>query len=1001
MSVWEATTYKLDVAQAIYEYVPFLSPKILGPTITPYLQPQGDIVPFDENTTWDEVALECDWLPEVPDEDAKEDILELTKHVTSWSLGMSAVYKLIYACAIGKFQVASQYKYHKIEPLVRAIRDIVGPSTMITPSSFASEWEKVSEAVQNYARMFEDFSEAWKFVTRSIDYKAEEFQMIDQKKHFQYGDRIYYGGYIGKLVIMVGSSEYQNRGLVFTRNHLNMLIEASAKIGNLLDHSCHEYANDRTMLEKTVSILRMTLDAIGNSRGHNADKVAQAFHKARAFLQMKLFNNEMKDSEVVALDEFQKKGLQNIIDLGAFEDNFVGVPKARWLELLNVYKWIPPPDYDSTYAFTELQACHMNSRPSGLDANASTRMQTLWNLIVKERKLNIATAYRKMNGEWPVDLDIIRDGPTEESLDKWTPKNLFPYYSYGKDVTGQIKDRTTVLAKMSEEISSKMKPRDKNFLLWYLEHRDAIDTKEDAQKLLNGTLDEDNYVRVAYKGESHKPGSRLFFMAPPRQRILLGELEGNLSRLARYYPASLQGMDALTRADKLSHLFNVNDMSSILGVHGESTCYVVTFDLSKFSTKFSPSVLKDLHQFWADVFSYEPINAMLKIGSYSTILHTTNGLVMHYQNKGADLEGFRGRMMTLFHADLISAACRLAKAKGYIVGKAISAVFIDDGAVRIAAKGSGAQAKQNALKFLQCMQEVYEAAGQENHPNKTVVSHSGGELLAEQYLHGLKLKCPIKAGMRLYPRYDNPASCITEEFDSLFATIQGSIRDGCSWVVAYRRYAEAFCKSIFRWNREMNSNMSNLQFAFKIVTPKSFGGFGFPTLQALTSTTAYNITIEGLGILNYAARSQASYEPLVRAILEREVVRRDPIHILRDGERVRMAGPILVEGRLIDRIIWKLSESNGPAARLIASLKAEEILEHARQVAIATLSDHAVSMPVLNRVWNCTPLAYTEAIVQKFKRSASITMVLTQKDITNIRRANQRDVKVLCSSYFR
>jgi hypothetical protein len=1000
MSVWESTTYKLDIAKAIYTQLPGKINTILGRTVWPYLHPRGDLCDLTGNDSWEDLADVLSW--EVADIDPYdlECVSTLIAGVTTWMVGIHGVYTLIDAVHSGRFHVKAQYNYKLIERRAKALASVLCPSTMITPDAFHAKWERCNPRMMNLARVFEDAAEAWKYYARAFKTHNLTYTEIDQVSYFGEGDRLFYGGSLGSLIVLRGSGIYKQRGIILTRKHLDMLIGSMLRIANLLDYTAREYAHDSKMTECLKRMLDLTITTAFNCKQANVDKVVQALHKARSYVQMRMFETEMETAILEASLEFEKKGLQNVLNLGEYMKCFIQLPKGRWLDLLHVYKWMPPPDFDATYAFTELYEHHMTPRKSALDPGASREMKELWTSIVRERKLNIATAYQRMNNCWPELLALDEGFPTEEALDEWEPFGLFPYYTYGRDVTAQIKDKATVLARIDKEISTKANDHDKNFLLWFLKNKGQIDTTEIAKQALRGTLAEDNYVRVAYKGEAHKPGSRLFFMAPPKQRLILGEMEGNISRIASEYPASLQGVDALSRSIKLEKLFSLERSSFAVETEEQYTGYIVTFDLSKFSPKFNPAVLQDLHAFWARVFRYDPIEAYSKFGARSVILHTTNGLVMKYKNAGADLEGFRGRMMTLFHADLIAAACRCAKDRGYIVGKSHSAVFIDDGAVKIAASGTGRVARRNALRFLETMQKVYEAAGQENHPNKTIVSAIGGELLAEQYLYGQRIKCAIKAGMRLFPSYELPATAITEEFDAIFSTAQGSIKDGADWVCAYRRLADAYMKAIYRWGRKEFAILSEVRFAFKMVTPKSMGGFGFPTLQALTTTTAYDMTVEGLGILSAAAKMYAVYEEEVRIILGRSVVVRQPIQIFRDPGRVRLVGDILVEGRLSNAIIKKLSEHEGPWTSFIGLAKDAELLGHADTVARDLLDRDTVSLPLMKRAWDCIPLSYIEGLVLKFQRAASVQALLTTKEINTIRRANQRDVATLLKSYF-
>lgn len=1000
MSVWEKTSYKLEVARNIYEIFGNFIDVILGPKAKPYLSPKGDLSDITGETTWEEVSTICSWALPSDDDDLLTDFRDWTDGATSWSVGTSAIYKLIHALYHGRFPTKEQYPYKFMDIRANAIGTAVVPSTQVSVRRFMAQWNAGDESLIKLSRRFEDFSEGWKYLYRVWKPDNRNLLVADMDQFFGSDPSVYEVAQARNLIVVRGCDIYTNQGLILTRTHVSFLIEASMRIANILDHAAREHVMNEPLRQAMKSMLELSINMGGKARRSNADKVVQAFHKARAFTQMILFENIEESARDDALDEFTSKGLRDVLDLEVYTNIFVGLPLGSWLEVIHIYKWMPPPDFDATSAFEELRRYHFSTRKSGLDDDATQQQIDLWQLVVKERKLNIACAYYKTFNKWPEGLKIEGEFPEEESLDIWEPDNLFPYSTYGKDIVSQIKDKATVLPTVSAEITGAPGNPNKNFLLWYLIHYGEIDTRVEAQRLMNAATEEENFARVAYKGEAHKPGSRLFFMAPPILRILLGELEGNISNIAAVYPASLQGTSTTVKDVRLHSLFDISMPADLEGYSGRTTCFVVTFDLSKFSPRFNPRVLQNLHQFWSKVYGYKPIEAMGDIGATGTILHTTNRLVMKYENQGADLEGFRGRMMTLFHADLISAACRYACKKGYIVGRAFSAVFIDDGAVRVFAKGEGEEARENASQFLVCLQDIYDAAGQENHPNKTIVSFIGGELLSEQFLFGQKLKAPIKAAMRLFPKYEHPATTIVDEFQSMFSTTQGSVKEGATWAVAYRRLADAYMKSIYRWARKHFGKLDNVQFALKFITPRSLGGFGFPSLQSITTTAALDMTSEGLGMLNAVGNGIKSYAPLVHMIIDRPIIRRDPLSILRDPFRIRMTGPVLVEGRLLDAIVRHLMKREGAWSKFLEAYGAEDLHDHARRVSEGLLSKEVFSAPVFIRAWEATPLAYVENVVMKFQKSDSIQAILPEHVVTKLRKANVKDVDLLVSTFF-
>lgn len=956
------------------------------------MNPKGDMHPFDNDSSWSDVAEECGWEPAILSEGARVHFDKFSQQIKCWHVGTSAIYKVVYAVFKGRFIPNEQYPYACIEKHLETLAPILIPASCITPLAFWTYWMSCDKRLKALSKRFENISEVFKYYARKLNHQADDLRTVDMEEIFGADHAHYQVANLKNLIIFRGRHAYSSHGLMMTRTHLSFLIECTVRLANLLDYAAREYSGNKPMKAAIFRMVRKTIIRAGKAKKNNADKVVQAFHKARAYSQMLLFENIMEDAMLEAVVEYQNKGLSDVLQLTEYVKILAPLPKGFWLDLLHVYKWMPPPDYDATSAFEELREFHFSTRKSALSENATEEQKELWKLIVKERKLNIAIAYKQTYDRYPAGLEIEGEHPSSEGLDGWEPVNLFPYLRYGKDVVSQIKDKATVAARICEETESNQKHPDKNFLLWYLRHKNDINTVDDAQALYDNQLPEDNYSRVAYKGEAHKPGSRLFFMAPPRARILLGELEGNISKIASVYPASLQSVSSTVKDVRLEALFDTFAQPGDDDCEGPLTCLIVTFDLSKFSPRFNPEVLQDLHVFWAKVFAYQPIEAMGKLGSRSTILHTSNKLVMQYDNQGADLEGFRGRMMTLFHADLLSAACRLATQRGYIAGRAFSAVFIDDGAVRVFARGEGDEAYKNARDFLGCMQEIYDAAGQENHPNKTIVSFIGGELLSEQFLWGQKLKCAIKASIRLYPKYEQPVSTLADEFAALFSTSQGACKEGANWVVAYRRLAEAELKAMYRWARKEFMKQDPVDLCLKMITPKAAGGFGFPPLQAITTTCVNELTIEGFGILNKAARRIPLYKDKIEAIVGRPVMLRDPLSILRDPLRIRYACPVIVENRLVDAIVKKLCELPGPWGEFIEAYTSEELRGHATDIAEALMKLDTISVPVFTRIWDTTPLNYMESIVMKFKKADSVQFVLKRHEVTVIRKKNRDDV---------
>lgn len=992
MSIWKSTTYKLDIARQVYETLYEFHTDILGSQIGHYLSPLPLLSGLEPHENWEALAFACDWDDNISEPAVLDDFMEHYGKVKKWFLGSSSLFQIVNAVMRDKFQCRNSYPRGKLDKLAQEIGKLIAPSTQISLEPFLKVWGRREDLFWQRGHRFEDASEAFKFMRFAFNSKGDGLHEIDQEKFFGDGQRVYYGHIVGSLCIMKGAGEYGERGMIFTRGHLNLLIEGLMRIANIYYYLATEYALEGMAACSVEQMLTYTIEQAFKAKRKNADKVVQAFHKARMYAQMLIFENKHKGALEEAKAEYYTKGLNDVVPLERYLEIVLNTPPRRRLDAMQVYKWMMPPDFDSTYAFEDLYKWHMNPRPSGADLGAKPEMKANWERVVEERKRNIVVAFHSKTKEWPVwAVDGITSCQPNNTAN-WDLQKLFPYHAYGSDIISQIKDKATVSASFNRELSGEATNEETSFLLWYMVHGCSVNTETDAQDLRRGVFPEDNYARVAYKGEAHKPGSRLFFMAPPRARILLGELEGNISDVAHFYPGSLQGKDSHQKSEMMQKLFDVNQDPPGVDESAQYEIFVITFDLAKFSPKSNFNVTRDYHNFWAVVFGYPAIEDMVRIGPLSRIMHTQSGLKMTYNNIGADLEGFRGRLMTLFHADMLGAACRKAKEEGVILGKAVLAVFIDDGAVKVAASGYGDEALKNANRFLAIMQEIYAAAGQENHPNKTIVSKIGGELLAEQFLYGERIKVPIKAAMRLYPDYENPACCVTEEFDALFAASQGCVKDQGTWSPTYYRYVYAFIKALYRWERTKVRHMPVPSLAFKVITPKAFGGFGIQPWQGLVATVTLDLTSEGLGILNRIGRAYPQLRDQVEVITTQPLLLKDPLSILRDPTRVRITGKILVENRLLMAILSKLEEPGHAASRFMRGYKSAELREHAIAVSIAMSRDPTISVTALQAGWHSTPLAYIESVVGKFRRAKSIMAMLGEKVVSSIRRKNAKDV---------
>lgn len=964
---------------------------VFGLKANAYLDLKANTKGIADDSTWDELAEELKWdkMDTLDDKEKRDKIREIMLGVSKWFVGTSAMHQLIHAVHNNRFTAEKKTNSTEVKNLVAAAVRFATPATQCTPKIFMELGGYHDEKYSNLAAKWYDMANCMKFLKYGLNPKDNTVKDIDQYRIFGTGNRAYYGITVGNLIILRGASEYVNRGLIITSVHASLLAEVCNRISNLYAYISTDplYRSDKALV--VTRMIDHIITTAFNCNNESARWVARAYHKAKAINQMRILANEQTGAEIDLLEDYTNDNLHKILDLTEYNRMITACPLKSKLDVMNVYKILPPSDIDSFTTFRELKGWHMNTRPSGADDGASKVMRDNWDRITYERKVNFINAYKARFGDWPLTLEFKGNKPSPDEIKAWDVNNTLLYESYGKDITAQVKDKAIVPPLMSTLVNGQTRGEDRSFLLWYMAGADNINTDSIAADYK--TLDEQNYVLVADKFEAHKPNGRLFSVATPKRRIMLGELEGNLSLMAKHYPGSLQGKSSLDKAKHMHSIMDIYDYTEEAALDIVTTMYLVTFDLSKFSPKSNGNVTKDYHQFWAKAYNMPHITSMYEIGCESEILMNRCGYVDSYRNRGADIEGFRGRMMTMFHCDMLAAAIRLARERGYVAGKGKLACFIDDGIVKVHVVGINAVARANANGFLNCMQEIYAAAGQEAHPNKTMLSKIGGEMLSDQYYHSRKLPCGLKAALKLGPDYENPAVAITEDLDALFASSQGAVKAGADWIASYHRYLDACIMTIIRWAH--HASFDPTKFALKLFTPKSYGGFGIQGFQNLVTTNSVNLTLEGITMLNRAGRMFPELRSMIQRVVTQPIVQRDVLGILRDPTRIRASTSVLVENRLTMKIVKWMEESGGKYKSFLGAYRNVELKAHAKAVANAILGQASVFYPFIVRAWKSTPLAYVESVVGKFKRAKTIIDVLGYTTVGNIRKRNMEDLK--------
>jgi hypothetical protein len=970
---------------------------VLGETLFPYLDPDRKLTSLEGDDSWEDLADRCKWVT-TNNTEALDELLEDNEtpmNMTKFLVGTPAVYRLVSCVYFDEFTVGKAYDYTFVQDAVNMFMQCVEPSTQVTPGALKKAADTSDRTLDNLAHKMESAAEAFKHSRLNVSKIAGKAIRFNQKRFFGEGSRCYHFVSVNNLIFGIGAGTAKTNTLVLSKSNLDQVIGSLTRIANMCRYVSLSHHDEPDILRAFKSMLEYSIVRARAAPQARSYWVARAFHSARSIDFLHVINSIQDISTLV--NDHKSERLDGICDLERYMTITRGLkPEARLMVAL-IYKWMPPPDFDATKSLGVMRDYHTNPRKSGLDETASDEDVEIARQVLIERKMNLAWTFKAKNGKWPDTLTMKRSHPTLAEIIAWDPSGTLVYKPYRKDIVSTVKDKATVPKYKQDYLSARYELTDRSYLLWFMKNRDEVDTEAWLKDYANSDLAESRYVGVAYKPESQKVDSRMFYLAPPKQRVLLSELESNIASIAEFYPGSLMGTGSAARRKVLDTIMDTTVPAADFDAMIDFTTVTITFDLTKFSARAAYSITENYTQFWADVFAIPELASLATIGCKGAVCHAKFGLDMEYQNQGADLEGFRGRLMTLMHVDVLSAATRSARRKGYITGKAVLGAFIDDGGLKVNVVGVGDQFRANLDSLLAEMANTYRAMGQDMNPSKATISLIGGDLLSETYYKGVRIPTGIKAAAKMHPNYENAAASIVEELDTFFAIAQGMVKEGSQWAPAYTMYIEAAIKSILRWSKKQRLNMDLDALAIGMLTPKSFGGFGLQPLQGLVSTNTTTMTAEGLGMMNRLARSKSPISLKVKKMMNKGIVRRDNLSIFRDPLRIRSNTSVLVENRLLMRTMAWLEDKGGELANFSEELKDRSAVTHAKALADVLIirGQPIVSPPVLARVWKTTPLCYIESILGKFKRSSTIISLMGESVMRSIRKANLRDLEAV------
>jgi len=982
----------------------------------------GGLLNVEGNRSYAELVKSCEaedlgW--NVPTT-CNEWLAKLATEADYVAAGTEAIYRYVYIMTKGKIKAKEQMPAEVIKVQLKEAFHVLGPSTQVNPAKFDKTMNDVVDSVPETVDKLNDIAEALKFVQKSARRSGEDAleEMDSARLNFNkvFEDPGFTAYYVYGLFVFVGLGEQTGTILLMARGHMNALFQTISSLASTLEYFHIRYKNNRYVLEKALEMVDLVINRAFRARGESAYKVAQALHKLYTLEEMRILGQRAVGAVDSLNRDYTSSELNDIVNADNYRGIMSGLMSRPAMEVGKIYKILPAPDFCPAAGLAAEKANSDSMNPMG-DEAVDGGDAIVQELIAEIRRGAIRVHHSSTGKmpEPPLDAgekvwDDYEAGRftfiSDELAMRWPLKGIFHWYSHGEDYNALVKDKTLPPDRLHTYSVpggvEKMPMKEKSMILRMMFDKTRYDTRKVSAAMPRTEEYADPLVQIAWKPESHKPASRLFFMAPMARRLINSELEENIAKLGRMKRGFVQGKNPVELEKTIHRITNANiEITAAIQrdtVGKITTPVVISYDLESFSPRFPAKLRKISLEQFAEFFDKPELVNYIGLTEGVSVCTSKEGFVGKYENKVGDFQGFHGKLNTWLHCDVMSLAYRRAARDGLMLLPAELLVQIDDGIGKVEMVVDDPFDYKHVTSKIATLKEhvenTYAAIGWKIHKQKTIWSTTGGTFLHEVYAKGVHCTPGNKAYIKIAPDFLSPVQSLPENLSELFAKAQGSLNTGNLPSIALYRYVKECVKAVYRWTGYANSAFANMRSraGVFIFTPRELGGLGVATLQMLEMSVGANHFSEGLAVLRTYARRYKTPVKFVTAITTQTMLRPSKLSAFRTPLRIVKAGPILRENTATAFLIDWVKDNRSDLNPELAELLDLDLRSHAESVFDSMTSQGVMNVALMTEAWNITPLAYVESIFGKFKRATTLLGVVKRDVIRAISAAQRKNV---------
>jgi len=927
--------------------------------------------------------------------------------------GIEAVYSLYSRITKGNLEFKQEYDEMEFKDFAEKTLKAYGPAGYSSPKSweiFSKQahqswderdktsplfWFQQAEAVRHL--MVAGGLKSYKSECHKAKQNDKPLPWIDKKTIFGIRKtpwRVYRHASVTILEYACGDKEDKNRvsclrlGKDWTM--VSQMLESTGKIY----HYFAWYADEQNMLSRRLvaaanSIFTMLTNSFEKTTPNEKNSICRSMDIAQYIYLSEKAGPLSKRS----YDEQLKKGYNGLYDKVFPLSELVALLK-QWqpreaLELAAIRKMLPVPDFCIYSAMNNNFKMHSNPFSQVPHEDPETN----WDDFVLYWEHSMIRNYYERHHRCPgVVKDDVARKQWHDQYPRIAPKFIpykeirdiswegtFTYSDYNFAEHELRKDKTMAPKRVPQDMTAKelheLPLYERNQVATLFLNPTMTRLKDLRQEIYMGNESFDYVHLTALKPEAKKEGGRMFCMANDSQRVPMSEKEANVSEYLVHKPGNSSGVsdrDLLKKMREISML-PTKAVRKIL----------VSFDIEKWSPRQNPKLKKEAYRIWSHAFGLKHIPSLLKVFTGSRLAFIKHNIHHEYVNKGQDLEGYDAKTNTAMHIEVMSYAISTCRRLGKIKHGASLLALIDDGGMSLEFPHDATD--EEILDCINCIEGVYQMVGLRISWDKTFVSEKLFQYLNEVYFCGFKVTPGLKAFLRVGKDVDVPAKTISDDLDAFAGQIQGALKAGASYMMAYSMYIFEVYRTLKRWSRYKTPIED--RHVLMCLTPVAFGGLGVRSLVQLCTNEAFNPVTAGIGNLKAFVFYYPANGQLVNQMLNAKMREMKAENFVRAPKAIRANTRTLNLQRFENTMReWLLKETRNPYVKSVLSLSFDE--SH-HVFCERVVSQKEVSAMGLQALSSISPSAAVDMLAKKLQRSQTAASLLGFKSVLRIMLANR------------